>query len=295
MKHLGVLSLLLLPGISVSQEQSDPIKPIPPENLEWHKQLLVQAKKGNIDVVFFGDSSTAGWTTTGSEVWKKHLEPLKTANFGVNGNSVGQLLWRLQNGEIEGYKPKVAVLWIGHVNIFQNKQDAGAIADGIIACVQEIHKKQPEMKILLMALFHAYPQWTDKQRATVLGVNKLLAKQADGKKVRLLDVSERFAAKKDELLKELAEVKDPHKVTLMYKIWGEALEEPLKAMLKDKPVRTLNDFQKTLDKTFTPAKSVATFGEPDRRLGSGLIIFEYDLEDGTKTCQATIIRPVGDN
>src|SRR5271157_4402519 len=115
MKYLGVLSLLLFPCISVSQEQSDPIKPIPPENMEWHKQLLARAKKGNIDVVFFGDSSTAGWTITGSEVWKKRLKPLKAANFGVNGNSIGQLLWRLQNGEIEGYKPKVAVLWIGHV------------------------------------------------------------------------------------------------------------------------------------------------------------------------------------
>jgi predicted methyltransferase len=51
---------------------------------------------------------------------------------------------------------------------------------------------------------------------------------------------------------------------------------------KDAKMRTLLHFQKTLDKTFTPAKTVATFGEPDRRLGSGLIIFEYDLNDGTK-------------
>ncbi len=49
-----------------------------------------------------------------------------------------------------------------------------------------------------------------------------------------------------------------------------------------KPMRTLERFQKTLDKSFTPAKAVATFGEPDRRLGSGLIIFEYALDDGSK-------------
>lgn len=32
----------------------------------------------------------------------------------------------------------------------------------------------------------------------------------------------------------------------------------------------------------TPAKAVAAFGESDRRLGSRLIIFEYDLDNGEK-------------
>jgi len=267
---------------TVVQGPSEPITPIPPANTEWHKQLLARAMKGNIDVVFFGDSSTAGWTKTGMDVWKQRLEPLNAANFGVNGDGIGHLLWRLQNGEIEGYKPKVAVIWIGHVNIFLGKQNAGEIAEGIMACVREIHKKQPDSKILLMAPFYTYSQWSDKQRATAIAVNKLLVKQADGKKVRLLDVNERFAARKDELLKELAEVKDPHNVTLIYKIWGEALEKPLKELLNQKPMRTLNSFKTNLDGTLTPAKAVAAFGEPDRKLGSGLIIYEYELEDGTK-------------
>ena len=51
---------------------------------------------------------------------------------------------------------------------------------------------------------------------------------------------------------------------------------------KEQSKRTLDHFQKTLDKSFTPEKTVASFGEPDRRLGSGLIIFEYDLDDGAK-------------
>jgi len=32
----------------------------------------------------------------------------------------------------------------------------------------------------------------------------------------------------------------------------------------------------------TPAKTIATFGEPDVKTGSGLIIYIYDLDDGTK-------------
>ncbi|MCA9221660.1 MAG: alpha/beta hydrolase, partial [Planctomycetales bacterium] len=46
--------------------------------------------------------------------------------------------------------------------------------------------------------------------------------------------------------------------------------------------RTLDNFQAKLDKTFTPAKAEAVFGKPDRNLGSGLIIYEYALADGTK-------------
>ena len=46
--------------------------------------------------------------------------------------------------------------------------------------------------------------------------------------------------------------------------------------------RPLDRFKKSLDKTMTPANAVAAFGEPERKLGSGLIIYEYDLGDGTK-------------
>ncbi|MBI1831605.1 MAG: class I SAM-dependent methyltransferase [Planctomycetes bacterium] len=53
-------------------------------------------------------------------------------------------------------------------------------------------------------------------------------------------------------------------------------------VVQEKPVRTLNHFLKTLDKAMTPAKAAAAFGEPDRKLGSGLIIYEYDFDDGTK-------------
>jgi acetyl esterase/lipase len=60
------------------------------------------------------------------------------------------------------------------------------------------------------------------------------------------------------------------------------LSAVLKKADKDAKIRTLQLFQKTLDKTFTPAKTIAAFGEPARKLGSGLIIYEYNLDDGTK-------------
>jgi RNA polymerase sigma factor (sigma-70 family) len=49
-----------------------------------------------------------------------------------------------------------------------------------------------------------------------------------------------------------------------------------------KPPRTLNDFQKRLDKSLTPLKAETVLGKPDRITGSGLLIYVYDLDDGTK-------------
>jgi ubiquinone/menaquinone biosynthesis C-methylase UbiE len=71
--------------------------------------------------------------------------------------------------------------------------------------------------------------------------------------------------------------------TAGFKVIGEEklLKENYFVRFEKKNLRTLEHFQKRLDKTFTPARAVAVFGEPDRRLGSGLIIFQYNLDDGT--------------
>lgn len=51
---------------------------------------------------------------------------------------------------------------------------------------------------------------------------------------------------------------------------------------KEKNPRTLDFFKAELKKTLTPDKAEKLFGKPDRNVGSGLLIYEYDLSDGTK-------------
>ena len=45
--------------------------------------------------------------------------------------------------------------------------------------------------------------------------------------------------------------------------------------------KTLEDFRQRLRRDLTPAKATDLFGKPDRQIGSGLIIYVYDLDDGT--------------
>ena len=49
-----------------------------------HRQFLQIAKKGDVDVLFLGDSITQGWNN--NKTWKKYFTPLKAANFGISGD-----------------------------------------------------------------------------------------------------------------------------------------------------------------------------------------------------------------
>src|SRR5262245_40480610 len=126
--------------------------------MKRHEGFVEEAKKGGIDVLFLGDSITDAWRNFnaqnmrgGKRVWEKHFAPLKAANFGIGGDQTQHVLWRLQNGELEGIQPKVVVLMIGTNNV--GRDSAEQIAEGITAIVREIHKRSPSTKVLLLGVF----------------------------------------------------------------------------------------------------------------------------------------------
>jgi lysophospholipase L1-like esterase len=167
-----------------------------------HKGFLEIAKKGNIHVVFLGDSITDGWRGSGKDVWKDEMEPLKAANFGIGGDRTQHVLWRIENGELEGYKPKAAVLMIGTNNLSANTDEE--IADGVKAIVEAIHKQQPKTKVLLLGIFPRGEKPTDKNRDRIKNINKIIAKlDDDGKTVKYLDIGDKFLEKDGTLSKEI--------------------------------------------------------------------------------------------
>src|SRR6185436_5562871 len=98
------------------QEKKKNTAVIPKSNanlVKRHEGFMAIAKKGNIDILLMGDSITDGWRNTGKAVYAKHFEPLKTANFGIGGDTTQGVLWRMDNGELDGYSPKLMMLMIG--------------------------------------------------------------------------------------------------------------------------------------------------------------------------------------
>src|SRR5205814_1777716 len=86
-----------------------------------HEQLLAKAWRGGIDVYFEGDSITRRWGATEYpqllENWQKNFFGWNAANFGWGADRIENILWRVENGELEGVNPKVIVLLAGTNNV----------------------------------------------------------------------------------------------------------------------------------------------------------------------------------
>src|SRR5688572_25787215 len=82
-----------------------------------HGQLLEKAKQGRIDVYFAGDSITRRWGATDYPDllanWRTNFFGWNAANFGWGADLVQNILWRLENGEVDNVNPKVIVLLAG--------------------------------------------------------------------------------------------------------------------------------------------------------------------------------------
>jgi lysophospholipase L1-like esterase len=205
-----------------------------------HEGFLEVAKKGDIDILFMGDSITDGWRTGGKPVFEKYFVPLKTANFGIGGDKTQGVLWRMDNGELEGYTPKLMMLMIGTNNIGGVKKDGTStgntpeeIAEGIKAIVDKFRGKFPQAKVLLLAVFPRNVSPDSGQRTAVNNINKIIAKFDDGKNVRYLDIGNKFLAPDGTLPKDI--MPDAlHPNLRGYEIWADAVLPKIEEMLGKK-------------------------------------------------------------
>ena len=85
------------------------------------QQLLRRRKQGGIDVYFVGDSITRRWGATDYPDllanWKAELLRLERGGLRLGRRPDENILWRLENGELDGVNPKVIVLLAGTNNV----------------------------------------------------------------------------------------------------------------------------------------------------------------------------------
>ncbi|HLF94395.1 MAG TPA: platelet-activating factor acetylhydrolase IB subunit [Planctomycetota bacterium] len=208
-----------------------------PKDANWvkrHDGFVAEAKKGECDLLFLGDSITDGWANKGKAVYPASFGAYKPLNFGISGDRTQHVLWRIQNGEMETIKPKVAVLMIGTNNIGQSKdpeKPESAIA-GIKAIVAEIHKRCATTRVLLLGVFPRGERPDNAFRAQIKEINAAIAKLDDGgKTVQFLDIGGKFLAADGSISKEIM----PdflHLTEKGYQIWADAIKEPLAKLMK---------------------------------------------------------------
>lgn len=196
--------------------------------LQSHEKFLARAKEGNVDLLFLGDSITAGWSKA-EEIWKKEYEPLRAANFGISGDGTQHVLWRIENGELEGIKPKVVVLMIGTNNTAGNPPEP--IAEAIEKIVRTIQAKT-RAKVLLLGVFPR-ERAADKnqQMEKITAINERIAKLDDGKNVRYLDITQKFMGDDGKLNQKLFS-DGLHPNVEGYQVWADAMRPLLEEMMK---------------------------------------------------------------
>jgi len=196
-----------------------------------HQRFLDRAKQGNVDLLFLGDSITQGWND--NEVWKRYYGPRHAANFGIGGDQTQHVLWRIQNGELEGIHPKVVVLMIGTNNAGGNTADE--IATGVAAIVKELRSRLPAAKVLLLGVFPRSPK-PDATRKKLEEVNRQISKLDDGKHVTFLDIR-KFFLNPDESISPAIMPDYLHLTAKGYRLWAEAMEPTLWKLLDEPTAR----------------------------------------------------------
>ncbi|HEY8879080.1 MAG TPA: GDSL-type esterase/lipase family protein [Roseateles sp.] len=203
--------------------------------LPRHEQKLaeIQAHREagrRVDLVFLGDSITQGWENEGKATWAANFAKYNAVALGFGGDRTENLLWRLQHGELDGMSPKAVVMMIGTNNTGERLEDPALTVAGIRANLAEIRKRQPQAKVLLLALFPRGEKPDDLMRRHNARINALLPQLADGKQVVFLDIGRALTHPDGTLSKDIL----PdwlHLSPAGYEIWARSLEAPLAALL----------------------------------------------------------------
>ncbi len=211
--------------------------------LKSHEAFLARGKSGPIGVLFIGDSITAGWAQASrTHIWEAYYGKWQPANFGIGGDQTQHVIWRIENGELDGISPKVTVLMLGTNN--SAAHTAAEIAAANKKIVQLIRTKLPQTKVLVLAVF---PRGARKDQAGVItaaaiadatkrmsvidGVNAELAKLDDGQNVRFLDINAAFLGQDGKI--PFSVMPDQlHPNAAGYQLWADAMQPTLVQLMK---------------------------------------------------------------
>jgi lysophospholipase L1-like esterase len=207
-----------------------------------HSQLLEKAGKGRIDVYFEGDSIMRRWGALDYPKllanWKENFFGWNAADFAWGGDTVQNILWRLENGELDNVHPKVIVLQAGTNNIGnrpsrgENDPRIAEVCAGIRAILDICQAKAPEAKVILTGIF---PRNDNAGNPTgviplINRINETLAAMADEKKIRYININDKLADKAGKLYPGMT-MDRLHLSVKGCQVWADALKPILTELL----------------------------------------------------------------
>jgi len=232
----------LVQGRPPIEPPDQPLARTDANSMKAHEQLLAKRKAGQIDVYFMGDSITRRWGATDTQYanllanWKQNFTGWNAANFGWGADLTQHMLWRLKNGEMDGLNPKVVVLLAGTNNIGRasplGNADAEARADsvvrGVTAVVRELRQRAPKATLVITAIT---PRDDNLDVMPIVDrANQQIARLADGKSVRYINLRDQLAFPDGRLREGMAD-DGLHLTPKAYQVWADALKPILTEVL----------------------------------------------------------------
>ncbi len=212
----------------ICEGSHEAIIPVVKTGRDWwmprHDAILDKiAQEGDdMGMIFIGDSITHAWETRSAALWEKYYAKRNPMNLGFSGDRTQNVLWRLDNGEIDNIDPRLAVVMIGTNNVTDDRLKAVQIADGVIAICKRLREKLPETKILLLAVFPRDATITPiRQKVQV--INKIISSIADDKWIYYLDLKDAFVDSQGLISSELMD-DFLHPTETGYLKWAKAME-----------------------------------------------------------------------
>ena len=191
-----------------------------------------RVKDGHVDLVFDGDSITDRWQDPGKDVWRKYYGKLAATDFGISADRTENVLWRLEDGQVDGLHPKLIALMIGTNNFGRDTDEQ--IAAGIEKIVQAYRQRCPEAAILLQGIFPRGMQPNDPYRQRIRNVNVLISKLGDEKKVIYLDFGDKFLQPDGTLSADIMP-DGLHPSAKGYEIWAAAIAPVIEKIFQPAP------------------------------------------------------------
>lgn len=237
---LSTIFTLFLAAALQANTALTPVPKLENDNYDWyarHERILKEAKAMNPEIVLIGDSIThhwAGLNSIGAEDatphFKEAFEGKRVLDLGFGWDRIQNMLWRVENGELAGLRPKTIIIMAGTNNMTGTKNarinDAKEIAEGFLNLVKSVKKKCPKAKIVVMGILPRAGK-NDPMRTTAKEANSLLkmriSKLAKREAIEFIDLSDKFVDESGERIKTLYR-DSVHLTPSGYAIWAEALK-----------------------------------------------------------------------
>lgn len=141
-------------------------------------------------------------------------------------------MWRLQQGELDGIAPKLAIVMIGTNNTSMREDPPERTAAGVQAILATLRTRLPETKILLLAVLPRGASADDPLRRVNNTVNDRLRLLADQRHIFFLDLGRHFLDVQGRLSEEMMP-NALHPSERGYRLWAEGMEDMVTRLMNE--------------------------------------------------------------